>query len=319
MAEVVELWLASRKTPTPASIKRYTDSIDNYVLPRWGSTKLSKVTRPDLDRWVSDLATGSAPVAEGMIPAPLAPATIKAVWVPLRASLAYAKRSGWLRIDPSEGIELPRADREDDGLVKALAYAQLSALEEAAEGVAGNVSDRIMVTFMGTTGARIGEAAALRVGHLNLEKKRARISSTVTIDLQGTPVIGKAKHGSIREVPLTVSLVSELKLLTKGRKAEEPVLTSASGGALSVANWRNRVWSKAIRVAGLDAFGFTPPQPPSHRGVSCDCSRGRRARRRADAGPQRREDDAERVRPPLPGQAGRGCRGDGVGQDESTD
>lgn len=67
-----------------------------------------------------------------------------------------------------------------------------------------------------------------------------------------------------------------------------------------MANWRNRVWTRAIPAAGLDAFGFIPEQAPSYSGFPCDSGRGRRARRPADAGTQRHEDGPHCLRAPVP-------------------
>ncbi|WP_254071893.1 site-specific integrase [Rathayibacter sp. VKM Ac-2857] len=192
-----------------------------------------------------------------MKPMPLAPSTVAAVWNPFRATMRYAKTSGWIAVLLTEGVELPRATKTDH-LGKLLTFSEVARLADAAEEVAGHPDDRVLINFLAFTGARIGEASALRVGDLLYTKKRARLATTVTIDRDGTRIIGEAKHGSVREVPLTSSLVSQLEALTKGRGSEEFVFLSKGGSRLDPHNWRPRVFSKAVVVAGLDGKGLTP-------------------------------------------------------------
>ena len=114
VADAVQAWLNSKKRPGEASRATYRDRIDNYVLPRWGSTRLNAVKRPHIDLWVSELRDGTAQRKDGMQGAqrPLKPATIDAILVPFNAGMRLAVSEGWIRRNPASGVETPRIERE---------------------------------------------------------------------------------------------------------------------------------------------------------------------------------------------------------------
>lgn len=113
VSDAVEAWMNSKKNPGEASRSTYRDRIDNYVLPRWGSTRLSAARRTDVDTWVSDLQDGSATRREGVRGAqrPLKPATIDAVLVPFIAGLIFASRRDGSGAIQLQELRLPASRR----------------------------------------------------------------------------------------------------------------------------------------------------------------------------------------------------------------
>lgn len=65
-------------------------------------------------------------------------------------------------------------------------------------------------------------------------------------------------------MPITPSLVAELKPLVEGHDADEPVRTTGRGAPLRPRNRRHREFNAARTAAERDGIGRTPHRPP-HR------------------------------------------------------
>lgn len=257
VSDAVEAWMNSKKNPGEASRSAYRDRIDNYVLPRWGNTRLSAVKRVDVDTWVSALRDGSAPRREGVRGSqqPLAPATIKGVLVPFNAALGLAVQEGWIRRNPASRIETPRIESEP---VIFLSYPQLEKLIESMRTTA-TAQDALLVGIMGNIGLRPGEAFALDIGDVDLARRRISITKTFTVNGKRAPIIGKTPktRAGIREVPIPPHLVDDLRAQIGNRATTAPLFANRQGKHESMANWRNRQWKKATDAAKTPA-GLTP-------------------------------------------------------------
>ena len=100
------------------------------------------------------------------------------------------------------------------------------------------------------TGLRFGEAAALRVGHVDMLARRATITEAVT-EVNGRSVFGTPKNHQRRTVPLPRFLLDDLARLMEGREPDAFVFTAPDSGHLRLSNWRTRVFDPAVRAAGL--------------------------------------------------------------------
>lgn len=257
VSDAVEAWMSSKKNPGEASRSTYRDRIENYVLPRWGNTRLSAVRRTDVDAWVSALRDGSAPRRAGVRGAqrPLKPATIDGVLVPFIAGLRFAVQEGWIRRNPASGVETPRIESEP---VIFLSYPHLERLIEAMR-LSATAQDALLVGIMGNVGLRPGEAFALDVGDVDLARRRISITKTFTVNDKRAPIIGKTPktRAGIREVPIPPHLVDDLRAQIGTRAKTAPLFANSQGNHESMANWRNRQWKKATEAAET-AAGLTP-------------------------------------------------------------
>jgi integrase len=96
--------------------------------------------------------------------------------------------------------------------------------------------------------------AALRVGRLDVARRRARIVELVTEVQRHGMVWGSPKTHQIGEVPIPRSLAGELAAHAEGKTPDELVFTGVrSGGPIRVANFRrgNFDAAKAIGLPGL--------------------------------------------------------------------
>lgn len=244
-------WLEGKKKPTGASMKRYRDALDVWALPKWSQRRLATIDKAELDAWLSALALGTVPHAEGreVRGGGLGPAAIKAVWIPFKTSLANDVELGWLASNPARNVETMKAARPENIF---LDYVQVERLAKAARSIGGKLSDPMMVELMAFAGLRPGEVVALRAQDVDLDARRIRIRRTMTIDVTGAPTLGEPKHGERRDVPIAPHLIDHLRQLTADRPASAPLVSSLRGQPVNIHNWRSRVWNGAVRNAGLE-------------------------------------------------------------------
>lgn len=256
-SDAAEAWMSGKKRPIGASMKRYRDALDVWVLPQWGTRKLASIEKTEIDSWITALADGAAIHAEGrrVHGAGLSPSGIKALWVPFRAAIANARQLAWISEDPCHGVELPKTVHKE---LMTLSHTEIQKLVDAARDVAGNESDAVMVELMAYAGLRPGEVVALQVKHVVIAEKRILIRRTLTIDVNGKAIFGPPKHGERRDVPIAPHVLTVLTVLTEGRAPDDPLVTSTLGKPVNVHNWRSRVWSTAVTASGLDGRNLTP-------------------------------------------------------------
>jgi integrase len=206
-----------------------------HVLPRWGDAKLADVTHEQVAAWVAQLrSTG------------LAASTVRQAHRVLSLVLALAVRDGRLARNPADGVPLPRPAKGEQLL---LTHPQLESFADAAG------RDRLVILFLGYTGVRYGEMAALRVRNLDLLKRRALIAEAVA-DVNGRAVFDTPKNHQRRTVPVPRFLVDELAAHIAGKDPDDYVFAAEKGGVLHLRNFRRKSFDPAVRTMGLD--GLTP-------------------------------------------------------------
>ena len=123
----------------------------------------------------------------GQLSKTLAPSTVRQVYLVLAGLMKYAVRDGRLTRNPCEGIQLPRVVKKNRGY---LTHGQVRKLADGC-GEYGDV-----VLFLAYTGLRWGEMAALKVGRLDMLRRRidADGRSALRHDADALPV-RQANHG----------------------------------------------------------------------------------------------------------------------------
>lgn len=121
--------------------------------------------------------------------------------------------------------------------------------------------------LMGSAGLRYGEAAALKIGQVDLKRGVMQINLSVTevaidenIELksghwrEGNLVWGPPKGGE-RTVPVPLHLVEALDELVAGRPRSALVIESEREKVLRVRTFRRKVdWTKLVADLGFDGF-----------------------------------------------------------------
>ena len=124
--------------------------------------------------------------------------------------------------------------------------------------------DRALVYFLAYTGARIGEASALRVKHLDLIRRTVTIAENAPEVARKKLEPGKTKSRKVRTVPIFEGLSEVIAdhLDRYGKRDDNGdldrqafVFTSPSGRPIRQNNWRARVFQAAAVRANVTRIG----------------------------------------------------------------
>lgn len=243
-------WLAGQAHLTPATRARYAGIVREHIVPRWGTTRLANVRHGDVQSWVSTLTVTRSP------------ATVRKISGVLALMLDLAVKDERLARNPAAGVNLPRVAVTErryltHGQVDALAQAcaspdpdRLSKHRRHDEQRADELG--LAVRFLAYTGVRFGEMAALRVGRLDLMRRRASIVESVTVVQGAGQVWGAPKGHERREVPIPRFLVDDLSAHVAGKAPTDLVFTGVrGGGALRAAVFRRGGFDRAAHEIGI--------------------------------------------------------------------
>ncbi|UQX89208.1 site-specific integrase [Jatrophihabitans telluris] len=234
VAEWVERWLESQAQLKPSTRERYAGILRTHVTPKWGNYRLRDVSHADIQGWVSEVAQSRS-----------ASTATKAHRV-LSLALGLAVRDGRLPRNPADSVQLPRIVARDR---RYLTHAEVERLAAAADEYGP------LILFLAYTGARFGEAAALRVSRLDLLRRRVEIAESAT-SVNGRIVWGTPKGHQRRSIAYPRFLVDDLAALAAGKQPGDLVFVSPRGDVLRSSNFRRDVFEPAAYAAGLS--GLTP-------------------------------------------------------------
>ncbi len=228
-------WLAGQVQLKESTRVRYGGLLRGHVLPRWGRVPLAKIGHADVAAWVAELSASG-----------LSASSVRHAHRVLSLMLALAVRDGRLTRNPADGVRLPRARKAEK---RFLGHEQVAMLADAAGDY------RLVILILAFCGLRYGELAGLRVGHVDLLRRRLDVAQTLT-EVSGRMVPGTPKTHQRRSVPVPRSLVDALAVHMAGKASDALVFTAPEGGPLRLTNFRRRVFDPAASAAGLD--GLTP-------------------------------------------------------------
>ncbi len=177
-ATVAEPWFDSKCGLKPKTRVGYRSLLDVVVLPRWGNIPLRDITHADIQSWVHKLATdpgarqrkASRELVDCDLKGLSAARVVQAYQV-VDQVVRFAVRARFIAQNPADDIALPRQSTPEK---TALTHDQVRGIAEAA----GHL--RTMVYVLGYGGLRYGELAALRVGDVNVTRRRLEVSRSVT-------------------------------------------------------------------------------------------------------------------------------------------
>lgn len=133
----------------PSVIRGYSAELTKKVVPEFGSERLARLQRPELQRWADGLSVDRSP------------STVRNTVASLRALIAFAELRGWVHVNPSDGLRLPTGEKQRDRIASA---AEAAELIEAMRSV-----DRAALGCAVYAGLRLGELLALDVAAVDLE------------------------------------------------------------------------------------------------------------------------------------------------------
>ena len=240
--EVAEKWLAAQHHLKRSTRRDYREHLDNYILPVWDAVPVNRVTFEAVTEWVNRLLT-----EPGKRGGKLSASYIRKVYYTFSQVLAWAVQAGRIMTNPAAGVRLPKIAPSEHVY---LDHVQV-------ETLAANAGDyRVLVLLLAYTGLRWGEVSALRVGRVDLKRRRIHIVETHGRE-SGKVYAETPKNHEQRAVPVPAFLVRELRPLVKSKKADDLVFTAPQGGPLHYDNFRRRVFGPAVEAAGLGSLKVT--------------------------------------------------------------
>ena len=241
LGDYFPMWLSRKRGLSPATQRLYRDVGRKYIESSpLGRRAVAEIRRDDVEDWVSGL------VASGV-----GAAMTDKAYRTLRACLESAVLEGRALSNPARRISLPQpTDRQPFFLT-----------EDQVDAIAREVPQRYraLVYFLAYTGARIGEASALRVKSLDLEASRILISESSSEVAGHKLPPGRTKTKKVRSVDLSQELAAELTshLDRYGPRAsgvldpEGFVFSGERGAPIRQGNWRRRVFQSACDRLGI--------------------------------------------------------------------
>jgi integrase len=202
--------------------------------------------------------------------------SIELVLTRLRQILGEAKAQGILELNPVEGWKRDKAGKGRRRSTKArevsrdevFAADELAHLLTLAEREASAYFPLIL--FLADTGARFGEATALRWIDVDLNVRTARIARSFSSGMY----LGPTKTGKVRTVELSTRLVETLSEMPSALFPEKAlVFPSKTGGFINPRSFRKHVWRRLVRKA-LSRDRELTPHSLRHTFVSLHMARG---------------------------------------------
>jgi integrase len=209
----------------------YDFHLDTYILPRWGSMRITKLRTIELQDFFNSFSPR------------LAPKTIRNMHSCLRAVLSQGKAWGLVRMNPAQGVRLPhkKARKPPVVLMRQDIRRVVEALPEPT---------RSIVTLIVVGSLRIGEVAALRWERIHPDRievferfYEGEFNDTKTD--AGHRSIPLDSFGILRRVLESAWQRSKL------RNPGDLVFTNARGGPINRRNLLRRQLKPTIRRLGL--------------------------------------------------------------------
>lgn len=235
LGEVAEKWMASKVNLSASTRSRYRSALDVHILPALKSTPLADITRERLRRWVAGMAETSSA------------ATVHKNAGVLSQILDQAVEDSRIVSNPATGLDLPRIQHEERHY---LTPHQVDMLAKAAE------KHSVLVYTLAYCGLRFGEASALTVSDVNLDRGRLRIHRSATV-VDGKIVVSSTKSNKGRDVPIPQFLAEMLAEHIKGHPDSDLVFPDSRGGYMRSNNVRRRWWDRAVKASNVPD-GLTP-------------------------------------------------------------
>ena len=267
-----ETWRQDRTRVKSTTVAKSASAWSAHVGPKWSTIAVADV-RPSIVRsWVSNMTTQGAGAA-----------TIENALGLLRALTDMAVVDRRIPTSPLSGIKPPRRRHQARGY---LTHAQVDALARETRtqvirrrGGSHVTADRpdheLIVLLLAYTGLRWGEMAALRVGSINLSRRRLDIYEAIA-EVSGHQVLDSVKNHERRSVPFPEFLTGGLADLMGGKSLNDHIFTGSTGEPIRVSTFRPRAFAPAVeRCRGLDPlFPLITPHDLRHTAASLAISAG---------------------------------------------
>jgi len=247
----LESWWSREAPLLKASSRTIDDRIRrNVIMPALGDRELATLAWPEIRDWARGLGVGTKTQANYL--------SI------LRRALNQAVEDGVLENNPMHGQKIRRMkNRAKDAQPKDDEIDPFSQEEQSLILNALSDSERWIIQFGFSTGLRLSELIALQWADIDLERKKAFISRSLTDYAKGEIEATKTKQGT-RTLDLLPGALAAVEKQAEISKDEAGVVFTRPG---KLAGWtgpdqlRDDLWTPALHRAGVR---YRPPRQMRH-------------------------------------------------------
>jgi integrase len=225
-------WLKSADVK-PSTRSGYASVLNKHLLPRWRDTPMAAISTVDVESWLAELRDSGR-----------APSTVRNVRNAMSAVCRFAVRSGAIRSNPIADVKAAKGRGRRE--MRFLTAEQIADLAEAIDP-----RYRLAVLTTAYTGLRAGELAALKVGRVDVLRRRLTVAES-TAEVHGALVTTSPKNGRTRTVPLPRFLADQLAehLAPIATDPDAYVFTAPKGGQIRHSLFYDRYFKPAAAAIG---------------------------------------------------------------------
>jgi integrase len=231
-----EIHFSALTEPSGATVRRYRNIYAETWRPRLGHLRLSQISRVQ--------------VAQALNAVEGADKTVLNKWAVLTHMLKLAAQDGHIARSPTIGVKPGKRTSHQTEEHRYLTHAEFWAVVEATPPYW-----RPLVIFLGGTGLRWGELAALTVGDIDTENGLVRVTKAEKQDPDhpGQTIIGPPKTPKARRsVSLPKEVLEAVEPLTEGRRRNERLFLPPHGGPLRHRTFYRDIWlRKSVAESGI--------------------------------------------------------------------
>ncbi len=247
--------------------RSYSMHVRVHLIPYFCQRDLRSIKVPEVQSFVDHCVETGRPRSKR---------TIELVLATLRLILSHARALGHVEVN---AVEAWKAGQRGKGRRRSIAAKQVDedkvlSFEELHDLLRAARSEwpdyHVFILFLADTGARLGEATALRWLDVDLEAGSARIARSFSSGMY----LGPTKTGRVRTVELSRRVREALAAVRPDLFPDEAlVFANEAGGFIDPGNFRQRVWDRLVRKA-LGQGRKVTPHALRHTFASLHMARG---------------------------------------------
>ena len=207
MHQWLELYIKDQLSPT--TVQHYVVQTENYIIPVFGDMYLQQVKNIDVQKWIFSLQKKSPLTGK-----PMAPKTIKNIFLNLSAAMKKAVMLELIPKNPCDNITMPKLEKF---------HPDVYSIEEVEHMLdcAKETSMYLPLMIEICIGLRRGELLALKWKHIDFENEYLSVEENlVTVDNESITKAPKTQSGK-RSIQIPATLLTLLKDTKAERNAKD--------------------------------------------------------------------------------------------------
>lgn len=229
VSERATSWMAGKATKLkPSAYRALEITWRLHVEPRWGSVALVAIEHSSVQDWINELAAERSATV------------VRRAHQILAGILDVAVKDRRVSRNAARGVDLPRKKTKPHVY---LTHEQVDALAREA----GQFDTLVLV--LAYTGIRWGEAAGLRVKHLDMLRRRLQVEENA-VKIGGEVIVGTPKSHRARSVPFPRFLAEALARQCEG-KARDDLVFGDGVNHIKTPTWRDGWFHYAKKRSGV--------------------------------------------------------------------